>query len=64
MTKTIEIVVSPSGELQIDTVGFKGADCEKTTKFLEAALGVISQKQKKPEYYQRNITNRQQKLGQ
>jgi len=62
MSKSIEIVVSPSGELQIDAVGFKGADCEKATEFLEAALGVISQKQKKPEYYQRNVSNNQQKL--
>jgi hypothetical protein len=64
MSKSIEIVISPIGEVQIDAVGFKGADCEKATKFLEEALGIICQKQKKPEYHQRNVSQHQQKLGQ
>ena len=63
MSKSIEIVVSPAGDIQIDAVGFKGADCEKATKFLEEALGVVGQKQKKPEYHQHNITQQQQRLG-
>lgn len=61
--KTIEIIVSPIGDISIDAVGFKGADCEKATKFLEEALGIAGQKQKKPEYHQRNVSNRQQRLG-
>ena len=64
MSKSIEIIVGPSGEIQIDAVGFKGADCEKATKFLEEALGVVGRKQKKPEYHQRNVGKNQQKLGQ
>jgi hypothetical protein len=63
MSKSIEVIVSASGEIQIDAVGFKGADCEQATKFLEVALGVVGQKQKKPEYHQRNVSNRQQKIG-
>jgi len=63
MTKSIEVIISASGEIQIDAVGFKGADCEQATKFLEVALGVVGQKQKKPEYHQRNVSNRQQKIG-
>jgi hypothetical protein len=31
--KTIEITISPIGELSIDAVGFKGADCEQATRF-------------------------------
>ena len=27
MTKTIEVLVSATGEIKIDAVGFKGADC-------------------------------------
>jgi hypothetical protein len=52
MTKTIEVIVSAAGEVEIDAVGFKGPDCERATKFLEEALGVIGQKVKKPEYHQ------------
>lgn len=51
MAKTIEVIVSAAGEVKIDAVGFKGADCEKATAFLEKALGQTESKQKKPEFY-------------
>jgi len=60
--KTIEIIVKQDGSLKIDAVGFKGADCEKATKFLEEALGKVSGKQKKPEHYRQ--VQRQQQVGQ
>ena len=63
MNQTFEVIVSPSGDIQIDAVGFKGADCEHATKFLEEALGCVQQKQKKPEYHQRTKASHQQKLG-
>jgi hypothetical protein len=63
MNRTIEIIVSPIGEISIDAVGFKGPDCEKATRFLEEALGVVGQKIKKPEYHQRNTNTRHQTLG-
>ncbi|MEI7822996.1 MAG: DUF2997 domain-containing protein [Verrucomicrobiota bacterium] len=55
--------MSPIGEILIDAIGFKGADCEKATRFLEEALGVVGQKQKKPEYHQRGNTTQIQRLG-
>lgn len=63
MQKTIEIVVSPAGEVSIDAVGFKGADCEKATAYLEQALGVVGHKSKKPEYTQRSHKQATQKVG-
>jgi hypothetical protein len=63
MTKTIEVIVSASGEINIDAVGFKGADCEQATRFLEEALGTVQQKQRKPEFHQRSKTKLQQKVG-
>jgi hypothetical protein len=60
---TIEIIVGPSGEIQIDAVGFKGPDCEQATRFLEEALGVVAQKVKKPEYHQRSTRTHQQRIG-
>ena len=62
--RTIEITVKPSGEIQIDAIGFKGADCEQATAFLEKALGQVSAKERKPEYLQSNTTRHQQTLGQ
>ena len=63
MPRTIEIIVSPNGEVSIDAVGFKGADCERATAYLEAALGVVGHKAKKPEYSQRAKSNATQKVG-
>jgi Protein of unknown function (DUF2997) len=64
MKKTIEVIVSPQGDISIDAVGFKGADCEKATRFLEEALGVVSNRARKPEYHASANTRNQQKLGQ
>jgi len=52
MQRTIEVVIGLAGELKIEALGFTGADCEKATKYLEQALGVVKAKQKKPEYHQ------------
>lgn len=64
MKRTIEIVVSPKGDILIDAVGFKGSDCEQATNFLEEALGVQAQKVRKPEFLQSTTTKAQQKVGQ
>jgi hypothetical protein len=63
MKKTIEVIVSPNGQIQIDAVGFKGADCERATQFLEEALGVVRNRAKKPEYHQSRQTKLKQKAG-
>jgi len=62
MSKTIEVIVGTQGEIKIDAVGFKGADCEKATAFLEKALGTVKGKTKKPEYHRR--AQARQRLGQ
>jgi len=61
--RTIEVVVSPAGDISIDAVGFKGADCEKATRFLEETLGITKTRVKKPEYHQTRQTQIQQKAG-
>ena len=61
MKRTIEVIITTTGEIKIDAIGFKGLNCEKATKFLEEALGMVSQKTKKPEYHQR--TQQRQTLG-
>lgn len=63
MKQSIEIIIAPTGEITIDAVGFKGADCEKATKFLEEALGVIGGRTRKADYYNRTTHVNQQKLG-
>ena len=63
-TRTIEVTVATTGEIAIEAVAFKGADCEQATKYLEEALGAVVTRTKKPAYYQRSRTAAQQKLGQ
>ena len=63
MSRAIEVIVSPAGEIKIDAVGFKGPDCEQATKFLELALGVVNSRTKKPEYHQTRTAKPQQKVG-
>ncbi len=62
-TRTIQIIVSPEGSIQIDAVGFQGADCEQATKFLEEALGTVHEKLRKPEFHQRSKATNQQRIG-
>ena len=63
MKRTIEIVISTTGEILIDAIGFKGADCAQATRFLEEALGTAQNKVRKPEYLQSNARVAQQKVG-
>lgn len=39
MTK-IEVVISPTGETRITTLGYSGSDCQTASRFLENALGI------------------------
>ncbi len=61
--KSIEVLITPTGEVKIDAVGFKGVDCEKATAFLEQALGIEQVRIKKPEFHQQARKAVQQKLG-
>ncbi len=45
--KTIEIVVSPTGETRVETKGFSGSACRDASKFLEQALGKRTNEQLK-----------------
>ena len=63
MNRSIEVVITPTGEVKIDAVGFKGVDCEKATAFLEAALGIEQIRVRKPEFHQQARKAVQQKLG-
>jgi hypothetical protein len=39
MSRTIEIVVSATGETNVTTKGFSGASCRDASRFIEQALG-------------------------
>jgi len=54
--KTIEIIVSPTGESRIETSGFTGNECQMASKFLETALGKRKSASLKAEFYSETQT--------
>jgi hypothetical protein len=63
MKRTINVMVSPNGDISIDAIGFQGLDCENATKALEDALGVVQDREKKPEYHVRARAKAKQTIG-
>jgi len=62
--RTIEVTVSIDGSIMIGASGFKGADCEKATEFLEKELGAMGKRTRKPEYYAKVKGKQQLRAGQ
>lgn len=52
MSKTIEIVVSPTGQTQVQTKGFVGGECRAASEFIEQALGQRTSEQLTAEFHQ------------
>jgi hypothetical protein len=62
MPRIIEVIVSPQGAVTLQTKGYAGSDCLQASRFLEQALGVVTNDQKTAEFYQ--AENTQQHLTQ
>ena len=60
MSRIIEVIVSPTGETNIQTKGYSGGDCLQASKFLESALGVVAAERKTPEFFNTTQANQQQ----
>ena len=54
MSKTIEIVVSPTGQTQVQTKGFVGSQCRQASQFIEQALGLRTSEQLTAEFHQQS----------
>jgi hypothetical protein len=52
MSKTIEIVVTPTGQTKVQTKGFVGSECRQASQFIEQALGKRTQEQLTAEFHQ------------
>jgi hypothetical protein len=50
--KTIEIIVSPTGETTVTTKGFTGSSCREASKFVEEALGQRGEERLTAEFHQ------------
>ena len=52
MSRTIEIIVAPNGQSQVQTKGFTGSSCRLASGFIEQALGQRTSEQMTAEFYQ------------
>ena len=50
--RTIEVIISPTGQATVQTKGYTGSDCLQASQFLEVSLGAPTQDQKTGEFYQ------------
>jgi len=55
--------IDENGNITITVEGVKGKDCTEITKDLEAALGVVIDREHTSEYYQEEEDRLQIKLG-
>ena len=62
--KTIEIIVSPTGESKVQTRGFAGGECKEASRFLEQALGRRTAETLTAEYHQGQQTAQEIKQSQ
>ena len=51
-TKTIEIIVSPTGQTRLETKGYTGSSCRDASRAFEAALGLSQGEQLTAEFHQ------------
>jgi len=61
MHRTIEVIVTPTGEVTVEAVGFQGKACKQATEAIEKALGLAATPKLKPEYHQQTTTTARQK---
>ena len=59
MSPSIEITVSPDGDVTVQTHGFAGPSCLDASRFLEEALGQRSGEQLTLEFYQSEQSRQQ-----
>lgn len=52
----IEIVIDENGEVKLETKGIKGKKCEEIALVMEKVLGRIKKKERKPEYYEKDVS--------
>jgi hypothetical protein len=61
MNKTIEIIVSSTGQTTVQTKGFTGSSCRDASKFIEQALGQQTSETLTAEFHQVQAVEQQQK---
>jgi len=61
MATEIILDFAPDGEVKMEGKGFQGKSCDEAMSHFEKALGVVSTRKNKPEYFQGVRTDAKQK---
>ena len=51
-SKTIEIIVNPTGQIRLETKGYSGTSCRDASRAFEAALGISQGEQLTAEFHE------------
>ena len=51
MSQTIEVIVTTTGEVTVQTKGFTGSTCKAASEFIEQALGIRQSEKLTSEFY-------------
>lgn len=60
MKKTIEIIISLTGQSRVETKGFVGNECREASRFIERTLGHQKDEQLTSEFYATHQAESQQ----
>ncbi len=63
MTRIIEVIISPTGETNIETKGFSGSSCQAASQSLEQALGIRQAERLTAEFYSQETSRQQLQEG-
>ena len=63
-SRTIEIIVSPTGQTRVETRGFAGNECQQASQFIEQALGQRTGEQLTAEFHNSANTTTDEHLRQ
>ncbi|MCQ2584680.1 MAG: DUF2997 domain-containing protein [Treponema sp.] len=53
----LEISITAEGDVSINVIGAKGKKCLDLTKDLEEVLGIVAERETKPQFYEQDIEN-------
>ena len=59
--REIQFNIDDEGNVSIEVKGVDGGDCERLTREIEEALGVVSSRQRTSEFYKEAVT--EEKVG-
>lgn len=64
MVPEVRVVIGPDGSITVEAVNFTGPSCEEATRAIEQALGKVTERKRKAEYYLGQGVRHEQRLQQ